>query len=328
MRTNLKAAWEVRQGRARSTSSRIKEALRFRLDHTLGSVLVARELDYRGRLESDGSRVVTTDALTGELLEELFVEHTVAAIRIPDYFDRATAAQLSEWALEDYERWHLVDADGEELVTDMFYSMGAPFSSIRSFEDFERYFAGSFAHARLARDRMKVVSPLDRLRLELDEIWPTGARVATYEGLKMRPMIARVMTADGLLDGDARTQGICHCDASTELGPNRSTISAIAYLRVPDSGGELSVWNVNLRGSPFLQSYFYSLRISNAYNPGAQERLRAMLPPPVVITPRVGDLVLLNTGRPHAVHGFETGVRVTNQCFVEHVAGRPFGIFV
>ena len=61
-------------------------------------------------------------------------------------------------------------------------------------------------------------------------------------------------------------------------------------------------------------------------SPLAQETLRNVLPRPLILTPEVGELILICAQRPHAAKGFnsQTGdIRVSMQTFLTYDEGKP-----
>jgi hypothetical protein len=58
------------------------------------------------------------------------------------------------------------------------------------------------------------------------------------------------------------------------------------------------------------------IRSKFCFNVDAQEVIQSKLPPPLVIVPEPGDLVILDSSRPHAVAGFGSGMRLGIQSFI------------
>lgn len=150
---------------------------------------------------------------------------------------------------------------------------------------------------RLRAAAAPYLSPIDRLRVELDELWPAGATVASFKGRKMFVGIARVMQADRSHAShesphfDALPPAICPLDGQ---------LAANIFIAVPPTGGELEVW-----GAPPLPP--------EAVLP---DNWRDIGGDPIVVKPEVGDLLLFNSRRPHATTPFASGDRISLQCFI------------
>lgn len=296
-------------------------------DRVMSSGLVRAALDalergFGGPVASDHSAVRTVDALSTGVLVELFQTHRACAIHVPGFCSRTTADQLARWIVTNHRstRWR---------GTDMAYALGVPFRiASQTPRGLREYALRAPSVARRLRHICEGASPFDRLRLELDEAWPNaGAMIADRKGFKMLVGLSRVMTPDDLLDGIARTEGVCHRDSSALLSSERGKFSANIYLEVPDAGGDLAIWPVAPTRWDWLRNHRV-FREMETFQPATQAFVRSRLPPPLVIKPAAGDLILLNTGRPHAVRGFHSGRRVTLQTFVTHEPARPLTIGV
>jgi hypothetical protein len=201
--------------------------------------------------------------------------------------------------------------------TDMHYLLGVPLQvAERGVESLRAYFAQAVGSIRRLRSLFAPhLSPVDRLRLELDECWPHGAHLADADGQKLAVGILRVMHAAHLLGGVARELGACHID-DLALSDTPRHLSANVYLRVPDDGGALAIWNLR-PDAKNIGNRFYRLISGAAFKEGVQEIIHEIIGPPNhVIKPEVGDLLLFDSARPHAVQGFSAGSRVTIQSFV------------
>ncbi len=161
-----------------------------------------------------------------------------------------------------------------------------------------------------------VMTPMDKLRLELDEAWPGGARVAR-DASTGRPLLAgagRIMHPRGSHD-----PGFCHVDDIAVMGDGASGVfSANVYLETPPPGlgGELHVWPLRVKTRWEFYEHAAALSLLLTQEPWAQDALREVLPPPVTLVPEPGELILICAQRPHAVAGFDAGLRVSMQAFV------------
>jgi hypothetical protein len=315
-------AWQ-----AGGTLSRAKRAAKRALVSSLSAACRPLEAGLGG-LAPDGSSVLTGPQLTRELLVELF-ERRACAVRIPNFCTRELADALSSWLLDSagYENWAVRNEAGEFTPSDTFYSASTPFNvALKAEDSFVRYFSQALPATRRLRAARSELTPIDKLRLELDELWPHGARIGSYKGLKMSVGIGRVMTPDGMLPGVASTEGMCHVDGFALANRPSGFFSANVYLRVPDSGGELMLWNVGV--TPLRLACNLSLvRRLLDFDAGSQGFIRSKLPPPLAVRPEPGELVIIDSTRPHAVRAFAAGFRVTLQSFIRYGSGKPLELW-
>jgi len=185
--------------------------------------------------------------------------------------------------------------------------------------------------------------PLDLFRLQLDEAWPAGAGLAreTGDADHKRPFgggLARIMK------GPTRwRKGYIHVDEMGPLNAARGLFSANIYLQLPPAPAPplsssatpdtkdppikkeditpvpvLHIWPVGIRSR--WDWYRNALLLSGLASQDAEDqvRLRLALGEPLSIAVQPGDLVLICAQRPHAAIGFQQGVRVSLQCFVQH----------
>jgi hypothetical protein len=122
--------------------------------------------------------------------------------------------------------------------------------------------------------------------------------------------------------GQAFSQGFCHVDELAVMSPDRGVFSANVYLRVPPrgAGGHLMIWPCNYGTRWDFYRHADTLSKLLQQDSAAQGELRARLEAaglvPHVLVPEVGELILICAQRPHAVHGFVDGDRVSMQSFI------------
>ena len=272
--------------------------------------------------ESDGSMVIVEKKLSSDSLQALIVENNACAIHVPGFCSSDIAESLSKRAIEEYTHWKL----GGTINTDMFYAGGSIPKEVadRSWADFHRYF-GEWEDFICRQRAMSEGSwAVDRLRLELDEAWPSGTYLGRYLGRKLRPAIMRIMHEENDFFS-ASKHGLIHADDFPKLKSSWGTFSANIYLKIPEEGGELYIWSINLKKTKGIRGYLSAQILAMIMNQGyvfdMQPEILKLLPPPHIIKPKSGDLVILHSGRPHSVAPVTKGVRVTNQSFI-HARGQ------
>jgi len=163
----------------------------------------------------------------------------------------------------------------------------------------------------LIRDMRRLVhpyvSPVDRLRLELDDIWTYGCNLAKLGDKKTFAGVVReykeTSSAEPHCDVIAWDILESHKDQTTVI----NQIAANVYLKTSESGGELVLWDEWPTQSKYNMAH-------NAEGIGLDSK--KILPPKLEITPKQGDLILFNSMRIHSVKEIKTSVRMTWACFI------------
>lgn len=280
--------------------------------------------------ESDGSEVIVEKQLTSSSLQALIVDNTICAIHVPNFCSSTVAESLSRRALEEYTHWKL----GGVISTDMFYAGGSIPKEVadHSRPDFWRYFGEREDFVCKQRSMSGGTWPVDNLRLELDEAWPFGACSGQYLGQKLRPAIMRIMCENNDLNLSIPEYGFIHTDDFPKLKSSRGTFSANIYLKIPEEGGELYIWSINLNKIKGIRNYLSAQILVMLMTQGYlfdiewQREIFKLLPSPHIIKPKTGDLVIFHSGRPHSVAPVKD-IRVTNQLFIQAKGRIPLSIF-
>jgi len=262
----------------------------------------------------DQSQVITEKRLSAAGIAALIEEKTVVYI-IKNYYAPATCTYLADRLLaSDQVKPYTHEVIDNGQVEQKYFGVdrvGFPFNLTYGKDRDSAVRQEYYRQARQNSLRFLAapnLSPIDKLRLELDEVYTHGTTVAAFEGLKMVSGIGRI--SGHALSHLSAVQP--HFDAlPTTYADLERQFAANIYLRLPTRGGALEVWDV-----PSL-------------NPLSMppKEWRAALPPPLRIAPQLGDLIIFNCRKPHAIQEFATGVRITAQTFIGYQSGAPLMVW-
>lgn len=246
-------------------------------------------------------KLATVDTLDASVLADLFAGKYIA-VRVPGFYDVQYCKNLVEPL---YDRIDNDAATGGIYESDIDSFWNVMNDDVRR----ERYLDAALHVQRRMRAMSEPhPSPVDQLRLALDEAWPGGATLMTMNGRKMPFGITRLWRTG--------KEALPHQDLLwREAGPDllsvtlQGQLGVNIYLDTADEGGELETWDVYI-----TDEQYESLR--ETY-PGSYGYSRDMLPrESLLISPEVGDLVMVNTTRAHAVRKITAGRRMTVSGFV------------
>ena len=146
---------------------------------------------------ADGTTVAVVRSLSGPLLEALF-SNEILGIHIPGWYDSALCERVARTVSQlTTQNWNVYDVKEGYKKSDVDV-VGHPFNmAILNDERWNAYFNGMLETNTTDTRRLReACGPLDRFRLEMDEIWPAGLAIRTFQGSKMIPGLIRVMRDD------------------------------------------------------------------------------------------------------------------------------------
>ena len=230
------------------------------------------------------TNVIATELTTETLLQ--LASREIGAIHIKGYYPADIAGQVAQKAINHHALGHYhkqytssvgrvymphIDTRWDAELTKQYHDAALPsITDVRSM--FHPY-----------------LSPMDRIRLELQELWPAGANLLRLRGRACFVGAFRVFqptTSKFYPHNDAIDQ---ETDAPEIEGILNQLVANI-YLQVPDEGGNLQLW---LR-EPTLEETKVILEVEGL-DPETVE------PPVHEIHPEAGDLIIFSPRMLHAV---------------------------
>ncbi|WP_372422054.1 2OG-Fe(II)-dependent halogenase WelO5 family protein [Salinarimonas chemoclinalis] len=246
-------------------------------------------------------KLAVVDTLTEDVLLRLF-KRDLIVVRVPNFYHPEYCAALAERVVADID-----DGAGAGIYASNIDSFWA---ARRDKERHRRYFEHGIVLQRHMREVSEPhASPIDLLRLTLEESWPGGANLMRNSGRKAPFGISRLWREG--------SEGLPHQDliyretSAVEEEPTkiRDQIGVNVYLTTSRVGGELETWDVVIEDAEYE-------KIADRFE-GSYGYTRDMLPrESIVIQPQVGDLIMINTACVHAIRKIIDGERLTISGFV------------
>lgn len=253
---------------------------------------------------TSASRILKRDTLNREDLKCLF-EGKILAIRIKNYLSEEEATKISQKVVTaaGFDHYSIAKELGIfRTGMSFFETTGKP-------KERGRYFMQAQAASQNLR---KICSPymvpLDLFHQNLEEVWLHGANIERIDGMKMQAGTVRMFR------GDMENTLPPHQDILIREAPKsrrahrmRTQLAANIYLKTPEVGGELELWDVRLTDDEF----------ANCRNHTHDFIDRNKLPGnSFILKPEPGELILFQSPKVHTVHACKSDIRLAMSCFV------------
>ncbi len=260
------------------------------------------------------NKTIRCNQVTFEAMDSILEQNTLA-IRIPDYAPLEVCNVLSTYFAEHPNRTQYLHDEKVNGEIEYFYygvdRIGLPYSitfgkETKSLEH-QAYYKQALSTLKNIRSAIApFTSPIDKVRLELDETWPHGANLGHFDNQKLYAGIGRVIDAEH----SKLSEDTPHVDylVSKQVSFCKQ-LSAIVYLTVPENGGELEIWDIANPPKVFTKNW------------------RKTVPDPLLIRPKRGELIIINTEKPHAIRQFDAGNRISIQCFIGYNPNQPLSMW-
>ena len=245
--------------------------------------------------------VRTASAICAEDVAEI-VKGYILAVRIPEFYPRELCDRFIGGILAHDKIEHYAVAPDIKKIGKAIFDAASDSSAL------DEYYATSANALREMREYFHpYLAPMDKLRLTLQEVWPSGSLIENLHGKLMFCGLVRAFGkgSEARPHQDMTHWDIPDCQAAQTL---TTQIACNIYMATVDSGGELELW---AHGIGDAKAY------TETQTPGDYGLDRHKIGPPVArISPRKGDLIMFDARRIHAVTRIEEGVRVAVSSFI------------
>ncbi|PJZ68824.1 hypothetical protein CH373_15515 [Leptospira perolatii] len=243
--------------------------------------------------------VIATTLNTETLLQ--LMNHEIGAIHIKNYVPKEVCEAVVPKTLEHPAMGHY-----HKLYTSSVGRIHMPHIDTRwDAIETKKYHDGAIAAIEEIRELFfPYISPIDKLRLLLQEYWPAGANLARFRNRACFVGACRVMQPKKSFFYPHNDHIVQETDAPEIEGLIEQFV-ANAYLQVPEEGGDLHLWLRN----PTPKEKEAILDVEGLLP-------ETIEPPRLVIHPEPGDLIICSSVMLHAVTPVETTHRVCMASFI------------
>ncbi|ENM5749434.1 2OG-Fe(II) oxygenase [Vibrio mimicus] len=256
---------------------------------------LASVLKYR-----QSENIIITSELEKWHLDGLF-DRTIDAVRVPGYFSQQAAHDIANKIKRSAFFGNYVNAPKIGRIGQAFFECQNDEVSLSRYREFANIWI-----KEMRKEVSPFLSPIDRLRLELSEVWPSHCNLAEIGGHKLFAGLVREFKAGSYAEphNDVLSWDLVsgmHSGITNQLAAN-------VYLETSEQGGELRLWHE----WPESKEAYNAIRIEGSYGVKAEQLNGGYLE----ITPEVGELILFNPTRIHSVEKIQQGSRLTWSCFI------------
>jgi hypothetical protein len=245
------------------------------------------------------NNVLNRESVDSECIKSLISGESLA-LRIPNFISKDTCNFVAKKILERQDKGNYNKA--EEIGR-----IGLAHFEIDNADKFNEYHDNAVKNTLRLRNIFEpYLSPVDKLRLILDEIWAPGASIEILYGRKCFVGICRII--------DPSIELLAHNDRLDRDSPDSyqaisllGQLSANIFIQVPNIGGGLRIWSKQ----PESEIDYQKLK-SGSYG----IKLEALGKPSVIIQPEQGDLIIFNTRNYHGVAAGSGGARINVGMFI------------
>lgn len=244
--------------------------------------------------------IIISNELEKWHLDGLF-NKSIDLVRIPNYFSQHSAQEIANKIKRSPLFGNYINAPKIGRIGQAFFECQNDEITLNRYRKFAKVWI-----KEMRKEVSPFISPIDRLRLELSEVWPSSCNLAEINGHKLFAGLVRELKAGTYAEphNDVLSWDLLN-DMKTGI---TNQLAANVYLETSEKGGELRLWHE----WPNSKEEYNAIRIKDSY--GVKEEL--LNNSYLEVTPEAGELILFNPTRIHSVEKIKQGTRLSWSCFI------------